>query len=398
MLAAFALAYFWLRRRVDRADAFKETACMAMVAVAVFSPWLLKNLFFYGNPFYPFLNHLVGWTSPADWKGFLSDARSQDLARTFSSAAGWKEFLMRPWAISMRDRYLDDFAGISFLVFIPWALCQRWGIIKERPDVPATSTAIGLLSIAGYFLWALSSGMVRFMVPTFPFIASLAALAITRESVPTWLRRSGWAIAIWVSMINLLGTFSMGADFGSGLWSQLVRNADRSAYLGTWHMHYPSPYYPAMAYINQNLPPDAKVLFLGEPRTFYCERDSVAATVFDRNPFWEAAQEARSSEELFQRVRRSGITHIFVSANALYSNADRPNVMPKDIVAGQVLGDFWNRSLEKIFEDRQKSQDGATHNWLIVYKLLDKPRENLAVPLENPLRIVLDSLPGQSRA
>jgi hypothetical protein len=228
------------------------------------------------------------------------------------------------------------------------------------------------------------------MVPTLPFISCLAALAIVGKPVPNWLRRSGWVVAILISVINLAFIFSLGSESNSGLWPQLLGNGSRNDYLKNRHMQYPAPYYSAMEYINQSLPANAKVLFLGEPRTYYCERDSVSATVFDHNPFWIAARESHSVEDLFERVKKMGVTHILVSADQLYSNADRPTVMPKDIIAGKVFGDFWNRCVEKVFEDLQRSPDGSTKLWLIVYKLRDKPNDNLSISPINPLRLVLE--------
>ena len=393
MLGIFPLSYFWLRRRIDRGGALKETVFMSTVAVLVFAPWPIKNAFFYGNPLYPFLHNLMGRASPADWSGFLADAHSQNLARLLSSAAAWKDLLMRPWTFSMGTPSLTDFMGMSFLVFIPWALCQRWGILKRRDEVPPVLTAIGLIGLAAYVSWTMTSGLVRFIVPTLPIISCIAALAITRGPIPSWLRRSGWLVAIWAAMINLLMAFSTGLDIHTGLWSQLLSNATSSAYLGTRHTSYPSPYFPAMEYINQHLPPDAKVLFLGESRAYYCERNFVASTVFDDNPFWVAAREAKSSEDLFERMKKLGVTHIFVNASSLYTFGDRATVLPRDVVAGEAFGDFWNRYLENIYEDHQRTMEGATKDWLIVYKLRDKPVANPPAPSpNNPIRIVLASL------
>jgi hypothetical protein len=393
MLAVFALIYFWLRRREDTTRAFKETLSMITVAVVIFAPWLVKNMFFYGNPFYPFLNRLVGRISPADWNGFLADTHSQNLARTLSSVAGWKEFIMRPWTMSMGERELDDDLGKAFIAFVPWALCLRWGILKKNSDIPATWTTIALLSTAAYFTWALSSGLVRFMVPTLPFISCLAALSIMRTPIPNWLRRAAWIVCLFVSVINMLFICGLGSRSATGIWPQILDNTSRSVYLKTSHLQYPSPYYAAMEYINQSLPREAKVLFLGESRSYYCERDFVAATVFDHNPFWVAAQEAQSADDLFGRVKNMGITHIFVSANTLYIFANRRTVMPKDIVAGKMFEDFCNRYLETVFDSHQQSKDGAMHNWLVVYRLLDKPNSSHLEPHLNLFHVVLDSLP-----
>lgn len=394
---AFVLVVFWLRRRSGNTAALKEAAMTATIAAVVFMPWLIKNLFFYGNPVYPFFNNFLGWVSPADWKGFLVDAHSRNLAQTFGSVFGWKGFLSQPWTMSINSRGIDDWPGLLFLMFIPWALCLRWGISEADESNSPAWTAIAVLAMAGYLVWSLTSEIARFLVMALPFASCLAALAIVRAPIGGWFRHAIWGLVLLPSTYNFLVTFKMGMEFASGRWPQLIGIYNRSTYLKQQHMGYGAPHYAAMEYINQNLPPDAKVLFIGEPRTFYCERDFVAATVFDNNPFWVAAGEAKTAEDLLASARKLGITHIFVNAISLYSYSDRPAVMPRDIIAGKIFNDFWNYYTEQLFENISKSADGKTAGWLTVYKLRDRPNDDPGTFPQNPSRAILETVQRQSQ-
>lgn len=395
--AVFVLVIFWLRKRSGNTAAMKEAVITATIAAAVFMPWLIKNIFFYGNPLYPFFNNLLGWISPGDWRGLLVDAHSRNLAQTFGSVVGWKGFLSQPWTMSVNSRGIDDWPGLSFLMFIPWALCLRWGILKADESIPPAWTAIAVLATAGYLVWGLTSEIARFLVMALPFASCLAALAITRAPIHGWFRHGIWGLVLLSSMYSFQVTFKMGTDFASGRWPQLLGTYSRSTYLKNQHMGYGAPHYAAMEFINQNLPLDAKVLFIGEPRAFYCERNFVAATVFDNNPFWVAASEAKTAEDLLASAKKLGITHIFINAISLYSYADRPTVMPRDIIAGNIFNDFWNYYTEQLFEDISKSADGKTAGWLTVYKLRDRPNDDSRTFPQNPSRAILETVRRQSQ-
>ena len=66
------------------------------------------------------------------------------------------------------------------------------------------------------------------------------------------------------------------------------------------------------------LPRNAKVLFLGEARMFYCRRVHVASTVFDTNALEEIGRAARTPEDIRDGLRKRGITHLYVDAEELH--------------------------------------------------------------------------------
>ena len=395
--AALVLAFFWLRLRSGRAVAIKETVSMSLIAGVLFAPWLVKNFFFYGNPLYPFLHQWLGRTAPADWAGFLGDARSRNLAQTFGSVAGWNDFVILPWTLSLGDRAVDDWLGAAFLIFTPWAFACRWGLFKREDSIPMAWTVILLLTVVACLVWSLSSTIVRFLMIALPFAACLMSLAIVRSPTPNWLYQAAWVVAILSSMYNFQEIFKYGVDNNLGIWSQVLGKSSRSEFLKTTHASYPAPYYSAMEYIDQHLPLNAKVLFLGESRGYYCNRDYIAATVFDNNPFWIAARESTTPGDLAAKVRSLGITHIFLNTSSLYTYVSRDTVAPRDVIGGKVFGEFWNQYLEKIFDESRRGTNGGTDYIVSVYRLRDKPVKDSRLFPENMPLVVLNVAKGQGR-
>ncbi len=65
------------------------------------------------------------------------------------------------------------------------------------------------------------------------------------------------------------------------------------------------------------IPHNAKILFLGEARMFYCRRVHVASTVFDTNALEEIVRAARTPEDIRDGLRKQGITHLYVDTEEL---------------------------------------------------------------------------------
>ncbi len=388
---AFVGVHWFLCRRAGRP--YQETIWLWGVAAAVFLPWLIKNAFFYGNPLYPFLFDKIGWASPAHWKAFLGAAGGRTYAETFANWDTTKHFIFHPWYMSTGSWPLGDWPGPAFISLTPWAFFVGWGLRKEVKEVPRSWTALILLVIGGYGAWAGASKLVRYLLPVLPLIAAVTALAVDRSGYPNRLRRAGWALAIISVAFNFQAAFRQG--WGIGQWEVLRGIQSRYQYLTEQRVTYGLPYYAAMEWIDKNLPLDAKVLFLGESRAFYCERDFVAASIYDYNPFWVAAETAKTPAALREWLRKEGITHIFQSARQMHFRHDSPAIMPRETVERSQFMEFWATYTDLLWEDRDDGGDNP--RWLGVYSLRSKPKTDPETFSKNPARFVLEVLKRQQK-
>jgi hypothetical protein len=72
-------------------------------------------------------------------------------------------------------------------------------------------------------------------------------------------------------------------------------------------------HYEAAMYVRNNLPMDARLLFIGESRPFYFDRTALSPYPFHEHPLTRWVEEANSPEELMHRIRREGFTHVILN-------------------------------------------------------------------------------------
>lgn len=383
VLGALWLGHVWLERQEGRG--WRGPLIMAAAAAAATAPWFLKNAVLYGNPLYPFLHKVLGSLKPADWPGFLAAAGSRDLIWSLTTAAGLKDFLTLPARCTVGNWPLGDWPGPVMAALLPAALAVRWGGSENPPAWRLTAALAGM----GFASWWLASNLVRYLVPALPLLAAAIALAVERGAWPQGVRRAAWAAAFVGSLLAYQCAWRQGG--GIGQWAYVRGRMSRHEYLTRQRVTYGLPYYAAAEWVNANLPPKAKVLLLGESRAYYLERDFIAATVFDHNPFWTAAAAAKDPAELRERLRALGVTHILLSARQLHFRRDAPPVLPR-AVAGLPLVDVFIRGwVDVLWEERVDR--GEDQRWLTVYKLRD---EAAASPVAvNPIQVVLAALASQ---
>jgi hypothetical protein len=382
--AALVVGHFILSLRSGRT--YRGTARMSIAAAVMLAPWLIKNAVFFGNPIYPFLHEHVGWVQPVDWSGFLKAAGSRDLDGVFSSWRGLGELLMVPWNYSMADRQTDDWPGPAFITLFGWAVFLKWKSSKAESPKPIW-WMLPVLAVFAYTSWVLSSGIIRYALSAIALFSLLFSFALEYGKYPSWVKTAGRAVVILTCLFNFQISYRLG--FLTGQWKYLKKGWDKSFYLKFQRMSYGLPYFAAMEFIEENTPKDAKVLFLGESRAFYCPRDFVAATLYDTNPFWRIISESKDGEEVYQKVKALGITHVFLSARQMLYRRASPSIFPLDLVKSKPFGEFWDKYLVKGFEDRE---DGGTDpRWLTVYDV-QEPKDGPRLVPENPSRIIMEFL------
>ena len=309
-----------------------EALLVGAVAVAMASPWLVRNAANTGNPTYPLLYDKFGssnWTREQDVKFAKahgpSDVRLMDLWRPFCAYAVWRDqpgepskppwrppaspvlflFAIIPLALADR-RSAVAILGFAILCMV-LAAKQRFWPGEARLDVllaagvlalatcPAFLVARGRIAyLALHFVWCLlawytlTHRLDRFLDPAAPALAVLAGIGLATVA-GRWPRR----VANGILVGGLAYTLAITLVIHAGpVWAGLAHPTDEFLE-GVFHR---STYcQPAMNAINTTLPPDATVLFVGETRTFYCRRRAIAATVFDRHPIDRIIDAARAA-------------------------------------------------------------------------------------------------------
>jgi hypothetical protein len=368
-------------------DGGRHAAAWTIAALGLAAaPWPLKNLWFYGNPFYPFMHDRFGGLRPGDWPAFLGAAGARDLGAVFSTWRGFFGFVSFPFQSSLGHRAVNDWLGPLIMPLSVIALAVRWGPREESDGAPVVWRWTGLIAAACVVWTWLTSSIVRFLVPALPVVAATIALAITRGNWPWNFKRTAWSFVMLGCLVGFEAVWREGRTFGR--WHFVRGEVSEQRYLSIPGPSYGQPPYPAFAWINHNLPPGAKVLLLGEARGFQLDRDFIAPTVYDFNPFWETAAAALDADELRARLRAAGVTHILLNLGELHYRRGSSAVLPRDVAGSDLADSFVQRWLDQVWEDRLDS--GPRQRWLVVYAMRSVPRTDGSP--RNPIRELLRQL------
>jgi len=321
-----------------RQEGLKETGkallLFGLLAVVVASPWYLKNFFSTGNPFYPFLFGGTWWDEFRAW--WYSRAGTG-----LASTAPWR-LLVAPLEITVlgtqgKESY-DATIGPVLLTAIP-LLALVW-----RRIAPKERRVIGyalLICLVQYLFWLYGVAQSALLVQTrllFPIFALLALLAGYTVDRLALLTRRAFSLQWFVTTVLLLAlglnAVSSALHFISDSPLPYVAGFEsRESYL-TRHL---GLYYTTMVHINENLPPSARVLFLWEPRSYYCQRDCWPDALLDK--FKHLTYQYRDAEGNAEYLHREGVTHLLLYQTGLEHilEARFDPITPDDMAALSVL-------------------------------------------------------------
>jgi hypothetical protein len=295
LLVVTGLAPYVLRLPAGRRSraAWQTTGVFILGTTIAVGPWLVKNLLETGNPVYPLMYSVF---DGEDWDAALN--------------AKWRAAHSPHNFTDLPQRVLEVTAGNDWLSPLLFGLAP-----------------LSLLSIAGrrvgryvwlyvgwlfFTWWALTHRLDRFWVPTIPVVSVLAGIGAASVGGRVW--RIVLGIGIFTALLFNLTYITTGQ---SG-YSEFLIDLDYSRESAARAVP------PDIAYLNDNLPPGSRVLMVGEAQVFDARFPLVYNTVFDHSIFqqWCAIDDARispgelplrNSDDIHQRLRDEGITHICVN-------------------------------------------------------------------------------------
>ncbi|MBX7221192.1 MAG: hypothetical protein K1Y36_14685 [Blastocatellia bacterium] len=283
-----------------------------VIPVAFFPlPWLLRNVWFTGNPFFPFIwgifpTHCPGWDAERTAQNIVF------LHNHFGSKVkDWWDYLSLPWRVCVLadghrlDLYCGE-TGFFYLGLFPSLLLwKHW----------STTCKLLLIMVAGYFaFWAQATQQTRFLLPLAPMV--LWSIFVPFE---TWLQSQP------SRFIRLAVTTTGGLILaGTVLWNGCVI-AERWQEFETWKLltkqvtvetvlrdKYEE--FQFYEFINANTPPQSRVFLVNVGnRTYHLHRDYFYDTLFEDFTLNQLTIQATSAENLRHLLRQRGLTHLLMA-------------------------------------------------------------------------------------
>jgi hypothetical protein len=277
-------------------------------ALIPFLPWLAKNGWQTGNPFFPLLG------------SFFAGQTSTGVAAVGFGSVGIfakRELLYQEnfWQIiglpiraffSGQDDNPQFFDGVLtpvLIAFLPWAFKGKW--LEEKK-------LLGGFALL-YFLYALFlvDLRIRYILLIVPPLAALLVYGVF--NVYLRIKHPAYLVAVLILFAAWHGMFLWRYFEAAAPIPYLFGGESREAYLTRM-----LPEYAAFRYINGATAPTAKIylLFMGR-RAYYCERDYFHDGGDLPSFLLGAIRGAKSPADIDQSLKREKITHLLMREDLL---------------------------------------------------------------------------------
>ena len=141
-----------------------------------------------------------------------------------------------------------------------------------------------------------------------------------------------------------------------------------------------------MKFINEKTGPGAKVLLVGDERSITLKKDFIVSSVYDKTALVEYAAASRDGEDLYERLKADGITHMLLNTAEAIRLGTGYRTFYWDERTRGVFYDFWGRHLKEVFSFDEP------HNRVLVYELADKLPAGVPPPFNMMKEVVMKNL------
>jgi hypothetical protein len=326
MLAFVPLVYsFTLNRNLARtaidgqnSNSFKGVQCallFLLIATIVYSPWMIRNIAWTGNPVYPLFRG--AFNPQTNIETGLPNVKKPIRSAFWTRRYVHKESFAQTITIPIRaffqgkddnPKYFDGKLNpallfLSLVAFI--RLRKQSG--KSIHDFHRNILAMFVFLFILFVLFRVDF-RIRYISPIIPALVVLSIFGIKNivdmiAAGPPLVRRLGW---VTMPFIVFFTFFSNGKyiyeqfDYIQPM-EYLSGRLNRDEYVSRYRAEH-----PVVMYANQTLPSDARVLclFVGK-RTFYIEREVHLA-----RDFYKREKGTYTEQLIAKRLKRFGTTHV----------------------------------------------------------------------------------------
>jgi len=308
--ALAALAIGWPMRSLLKAG---------LVTFVIALPWWGRTWWLTGNPLYP-LGYR--WLGGLYWND-ASQARLQGDLPSLPEPFSLLTLLRLPYDMVMAPERFGSASDCGPLAVVAICLALSlplWMVFLHFDQARRRQCyAAGLFVFLTATIWVLTSTTTRFYAPALMLGLSLLAVLLTKTPKAIF--------AITIVILTALGTWG---TFRFVSMHSLVFSSERVALgqeAGTEYANRTVDHYAVATFVKEHLPPDAKLLFIGESRPFYFDRTSLAPYPFHEHPLAVWIREAASFDQLGDRLRGERFTHVILNTREFKRLHDKYQVL-----------------------------------------------------------------------
>jgi hypothetical protein len=285
----------------------------ALISLAVFSPWMIRNTLLTKNPIFPLYDKQIYGESR------ISEISNRSMKPWLQRKLIYKENAMETAMIPLRiffqgrddDPQLFDGRLNPLLIICPLLLFLPFKIKEERllPECSILSAfAVCYILYASFMV----DMRIRYIAPTIPPLVVLSVLGLhsSFQRIAEIRSKALRSICKWTIVGFVTSMLALNAAYAGGLFRSvdpmpfISGNISREAYLEN-----KLPEYPAIQYLNQLPDTNMKILALFVGRhLYYFDR----AVDFDHQRFAETVKSAASQKSISSPLVTNGFSYCII--------------------------------------------------------------------------------------
>jgi hypothetical protein len=315
-LGLIGLILMWSYRRAPSKKALTVVGVFSLSAAPGLC-WMVWNWITLGNPVYPMAWSLFGGK---DW----GEARSLALSiyfDTYGMGRTLSDYLLLPWRLAFSGRFdtirFDGAIGPFLLIFLILGVASVIGLVRRR-SAAVMAKEIGLMFVVSAAFFVYGTQQTRFWLPSQMLACAFAAPAV--ERLVGWAKnRHVIKKALFLILVGSLvwNMWFLGKQFLTvGYYRPVLRMEQERAFLIR-----KVPGYPALEFINRNLPENSHTLCVWTGAYgYYIDRRYYSDTFIEDFTLKRLIDASTTGKELSQRLAQAGYTHIFLRLSLLAKN------------------------------------------------------------------------------
>jgi dolichyl-phosphate-mannose-protein mannosyltransferase len=257
----------------------------------VMGAWYIKNWLWTGNPIYPLVFGGPGWEP-------LENQVLNDYIQTFGVGKTWMDYLLLPFNVYAHQA---KFATDSSEIIHPALWLSLFFPFASKSN--KILNVILVYAALSFVIWVTTSQVIRFLLPLSALAAIMAASVIERfPSSLKHLLKFGLIGVMLLSLINQISTFN-----DIGLKRYLLGKRSPAQVLQSINNDFGT-----ILYIQNNLLPTDRALFLWSGRGYYCDQRCVPDD--EQSTAIRLSINSPEPQQLAQELDKMGITHLVLSA------------------------------------------------------------------------------------
>lgn len=318
----FILLYF-LYLLIKKQLNFKQFSLILSIPLIFILPHLLRNYFFTGNPFYPFLSEYFNTgILKEEAKNYITHLNSFGINKNFLN------FILSPfYAVFKREFFGGDILSPVFIV----SLFGIFFTFNSRAKL------LWIFIVFYYVFWFLSSQVLRFLLPVCVILIIILGIFLKTNN-NKFIKFSFLLLVLLQIFISFyfveryLTPFELFIDKREKYISQKIS------------------YYNAAQFLNKKNTGKNAILLLGDARVFYYNYKVFTSTVFNENDFIKVFK--KEGEKKFDEMLKiNNIKYILINQSEIKRLMTAGFGEIADFINDNNFKNFIDNRTEKIYSD-----------------------------------------------